>query len=141
MGISRIEQPEKNNFGYYVRLTRRGIQHAKFFADKKWGGKRKALQAAKEHFEALAAQMPLESSVGRKSIRNTSGCVGVSRTSSTRKGHEYFYWQASWGSGENRKSVKFSIKKYGEKRARRMAIRARRRWQEEAVGEGIGGRG
>jgi hypothetical protein len=133
VGISRIEQPEKKHFGYYVRLTWRGTQYAKFFSDKKYGGKRKALKAAEQYFDELDAQMPLDSQAGRMSVRNTSGIVGVSRTKSTSRGHRYEYWQAWWGSGEYRKSVKFSIHKYGEEEAKELAIQARRKWEQEAT--------
>lgn len=133
MSISRIEQPEKKHFGYYVRVTRSGIQYSKFFSDKKYGSQHEALEAAEELDIALQEELPLESQVGRKTIRNTSGYVGVSRTRSTRKGHTYEYWQAWWGSGENRKSVKFSIKKYGTRQAKRLAIAARKSWEQQAV--------
>jgi hypothetical protein len=132
VGISRIEQIEKNHFGYYVRLNREGIQFAKFFSDKKYGGKRKSLEAAKEYYTNLVEKVPLKRQYGRSNIRNTSGYVGVSRTRSTRRGHVYEYWQAWWGSGENRKSVKFSINKYGAGQAKQLAIKARRAWEKEA---------
>lgn len=45
-GIARIDQPEKKNHGYYVRMT--GVP-AKFFPDKSNGGKNKALTAAQAH--------------------------------------------------------------------------------------------
>ncbi|MDX2214898.1 MAG: AP2/ERF family transcription factor [Oculatellaceae cyanobacterium bins.114] len=132
MGISRIEQPAKKHFGYYVRLMWRGKQYAKFFSDKKYGGKQKALKAAEQYFDELDEQMPLDSQVGRMSVRNTSGIVGVSRTKSASRGHRYEYWQARWGSGDNRKSAKFSIHKYGEEKAKQLAIEARQQWEKEA---------
>jgi len=46
--ISRIDQPEKNNHGWYVRVHFQGRQVAKFFADQKHGGKKKALAKALE---------------------------------------------------------------------------------------------
>lgn len=131
MGISRIEQPEKKHFGYYVRLTWRGCQYAKFFSDKKYGGKQEALAAAERYFDELDEQMPLDSQVGRMSVRNRSGVVGVSRTKSVSRGHYYEYWQARWGSGNQRKSAKFSIHKYGEEQARELAIKARQAWEQE----------
>ncbi|NJR52298.1 MAG: AP2 domain-containing protein [Leptolyngbyaceae cyanobacterium CSU_1_3] len=132
MGISRIEQPDKKHFGYYVRITWRGTQYAKFFSDKKHGGKQKALAAAEQYFDELDAEMPLDSQAGQMTIRNTSGIVGVSRTKSTSRGHSYEYWQARWGSGEQRKSAKFSIHKYGEKEAKQLAIEARKNWEKAA---------
>jgi len=132
VGISRIEQPEKKHFGYYVRLNWRGTQYAKFFADKKYGGQQKALKAAEAHFDELDEKMPLDSQVGRMSVRNRSGIVGVSRTKSASRGHQYEYWQARWGSGNDRKSAKFSIHKYGEEEAKNLAITARKTWEKEA---------
>ena len=135
MGISRIEQAEKNHYGYYVRLNWRGTQFAKFFSDKKYGGKRKALKAAEAYFDELDAQMPLDSQVGRMTVRNTSGTVGVNRTKSTSRGHSYEYWQAQWGYGDHRKSAKFSVNKYGEDEAKRLAIETRKKWEQEATQE------
>ncbi len=132
MGISRIDQPDRNNFGYYVRVTRHGEQYAKFFADRQNGGKRRALRAAREHLNTLLESMPVERRTGLKTIRNTSGRVGVSRTKSTSRGHTYSYWQASWTSGDARRSVKFAINKYGEEKAKRLAVKARRTWEREA---------
>lgn len=132
MGISRIEQFEKSHFGYYVRITRSGKQHAKFFSDARWGGQQRAYEAAQDYFHKLTAQMPLPSQAGRKSVRNRSGIVGVNRSKSIRRGHTYEYWQAWWGSGRDRKSAKFSIKKYGTEQAKELAIRARKTWEEEA---------
>lgn len=132
MGISRIEQFEKSHFGYYVRITRSGKQHAKFFSDARCGGQRRALEAAQHYFEELSKKLPLPSQAGRKSLRNRSGIVGVNRSRSTRKGHTYEYWQAWWGSGSYRKSAKFSIKKYGTEKAKELAVKARKNWEAEA---------
>ncbi len=53
-GISRIDQPEKHNHGYYVRVYRCA---SKFFADKVHGGKRRAFEAAESHRNALFATL------------------------------------------------------------------------------------
>lgn len=132
VGISRIEQFEKSHFGYYVRITRGGKQHAKFFSDARYGGQQRALKAAQIYFNDLTAKLPLPSHIGRKSSRNRSGIVGVNRSKSKRKGHTYEYWQAWWGSGSYRKSAKFSIKKYGTQKAKQLAIEARKTWEAEA---------
>jgi hypothetical protein len=52
-GISRIDQNEKRTHGFFVRLTRKGKIHNAFFADKTFGGKRKALKAARKHYRQL----------------------------------------------------------------------------------------
>ena len=46
-GISRIDQPEKKNHGFYVRITNKGKTTQKFFPDMSCGGKSKAQKMAK----------------------------------------------------------------------------------------------
>jgi hypothetical protein len=57
-GVSRIDQPEKKNHGWYVRVTFKGKTEQKFFADKGHGGKQKALKAAQEHRDHLVTKLP-----------------------------------------------------------------------------------
>jgi len=56
-GISRIDQPEKKNHGHYLRLTG---HKARFFADKKLGGIKKSLLAAKAERDRLYATLPIK---------------------------------------------------------------------------------
>ncbi|HKG21745.1 MAG TPA: AP2 domain-containing protein, partial [Blastocatellia bacterium] len=120
--------PEKHNHGYYVRLSRRGKMESKFFADKSNGGKRAALRAARQYEAELAERAALGGKKREaKSVRNTSGKVGVSRSTSRSGDRVYEYWQASWNDSKGeRRSAKFSVNKYGEEKARRMAVKARR---------------
>jgi hypothetical protein len=55
-GISRIDQQEKHNHGFFVRLKRRGKVHSAFFADKSNGGRPAALRAARKHYQKLLKQ-------------------------------------------------------------------------------------
>lgn len=128
MGISRIDQPEKHNHGYYVRLTRNGKTQYKFFPDKSTGGKRAARRAAKEYeAELIQDAASLKRRPRKPSVRNTSGKVGVSRTRYGTGPDSAEYWQAAWVDGRGtRKSAKYSIKKYGEEKAKRLALKARR---------------
>ena len=128
MSISRIDQEDKHNHGYYVRVAHAGKIKAKFFADKQNGGKRAALRAAKAYEAQLIEERAHMKTPPRKiSSRNTSGKTGVSRTAYVCRGYFYQYWQAAW-MGEDGKphSVKFSIDRFGEEKARRMAMKARR---------------
>src|SRR5215212_7812033 len=128
MGISRIDQTEKHNHGYYVRLTRNGRTQSKFFPDKGAGGKRAARRAAKEYEAGLLEQAALlKKPKPKPSVRNTSGKVGVSRTSYNSGPLSSEYWQAAWIDHEGRRrSAKYSIKKYGDDKAMRLAMKARR---------------
>ncbi|MEM6279619.1 MAG: hypothetical protein AAF733_09080 [Verrucomicrobiota bacterium] len=130
-GITRIDQPEKKNHGFYVRITHRGKSHQKYFPDKSSGGKTKALKAAKEHRDKLLSKMPKykqEAAAKKKRRIKQSGVVGVTHVvSKSPKDKVYEYWQAAWIDGDNkRKTAKFSIKRYGNDKALEMAKKARR---------------
>ncbi len=127
-GITRIDQPEKKNHGFYVRITHKGKCHQKYFPDKSSGGKTKALKAAKEHRDALLKKMPKykQEAAARKPRRiKKSGVIGVTHVvSRSAKGKNYEYWQAAWIVKKKRKTAKFSISRYGDKKALDMAKKA-----------------
>lgn len=130
-GITRIDQPEKKNHGYYVRITHRGKSHQKYFPDKSNGGKTKALKAAKAHRDALLSKMPKykqEAAAKKKRRIKQSGVTGVTHVvSKSPKGKVYEYWQSAWMDGAGkRKTAKFSISRYGNDKALDMAKKARR---------------
>ena len=135
MSISRIDQPHKHNHGYFVRITRNHKTESKFFPDKSNGGKRAALRAAKEYHTQLQGWAESQKKKRTKpGARNTSGIVGVNRAVN-KTGEEY--WQAAWvDSNGRRRNAKFSIKKYGEEKAKKMARKARREGVKEKEQEG-----
>ena len=57
-GISRIDQPEKKNHGFYVRITNKGKTSQKFFPDKSCGGKAKAQKMAKSYRDKVFNKLP-----------------------------------------------------------------------------------
>jgi hypothetical protein len=129
MSISRIDQPEKHNHGFYVRVTRDGKTKSKFFADKLNGGKRAALRAAKLCEGELLVQAEAGDKKRRQkaSVRNTSGVVGVSRGVWKDGARKVAYWQAAWVTSRGeRKCRKFSVTRHGEEKARKLAIKSRR---------------
>jgi len=127
-GITRIDQPEKKNHGYYVRISHKGKNYQKYFPDKSSGGKGKALTAAKEYRNALLKKMPKykQEAAARKPRRvKKSGVTGVTHVvSNSPKGKSYEYWQAAWIVKGKRKTAKFSISRYGDKKALAMAKKA-----------------
>ncbi|MHA3774456.1 AP2 domain-containing protein [Verrucomicrobiota bacterium sgz303538] len=137
-GISRIDIPASRTHGWEVRITRRGVAHAKFFADRGHGGKRKALEAAKQERDRIVAENPgyTRKELAKKlRASNTSGITGVVhrtvKVRRNRKVHEYEAWVAT-GSPEPgvRKTKVFYVNKWGEK-ARDLAVKQRRRWERE----------
>jgi hypothetical protein len=124
-GISRIDQPEKRTHGFFVRLARNGKIFPAFFSDKTHGGRLRAFAAAQRHYEKLLRKH------GRLSRRDwaqiprrksASGIVGVRKIVITKS-----YWMAHW---KPRPSVTrrklFSVEKYGAKKAKALAVRARK---------------
>ncbi|MEX0930033.1 MAG: hypothetical protein WD266_02065 [Balneolales bacterium] len=93
--ISRIDQPSKNTFGWFVRIRRDGNRVSKFFSDGKYGGKEKAIEMARAFrdenlgkWEKFAKNFDRSMHVGKKS---NIGYPGISYCIKTklRNGEEY----------------------------------------------------
>lgn len=134
-GITRVDNDISRTHGWLVTLQRRGTIHRRQFSDGVHGGKAKALAAAKAFREEILARHPPLSRREHAEIRkknNKSGVVGVCRycASETRDRparERRWFWVASWVLPDGRaKRVKFSVNKYGEEGAFKMAARARR---------------
>jgi hypothetical protein len=132
-GICRIDQPEKHNHGFFVRLHRRGKIHSKFFSDKRHGGRPQALAAAQKHFQELLKKFGLTKPMPRRlwaqirRLKGSTGMVGVRRIVVKRPDYKQAYWKASWSPrlGVVRKRM-FSVRKHGARKAKALAIRARK---------------
>src|ERR1035437_925008 len=116
-GICRIDQPAKHNHGFFVRVQRRGKIHSAFFTDCSHGGRKQALAAAQQHRRKLLAKLGPPKQMLRRwwaEIRR-------------RKGEVRKYWVATWSPEPYvaRRKV-FSFWEFGSRKARRLAIRARR---------------
>tara|TARA_R110001592_G_scaffold363372_2_gene686140 strand:+ start:1969 stop:2481 length:513 start_codon:yes stop_codon:yes gene_type:complete len=134
-GISRIDDDVHRTHAWRVSLSRRGKRYVKNFADKKCGGKTKALASAKQHRDQLLKDIP---PLSRKEFctilrsNNKSGISGVCKygkpfvlKDGTIK--KNWYWEATWPTGKGKQAnVTFSINDYGDERARELAIIARR---------------
>lgn len=132
-GICRIDQPEKRTHGFFLRAARQREIYSAFFPDKKWGGRAEALAAAVEYRRKLLNLLGRPAHPSRRywaetvRRRGRSGICGVRRVVNRRSKPWLKYWQASWSPkpGVVRKKT-FSIRKFGEAKARQLAIRARR---------------
>lgn len=126
--ISRIDIDEETGkagtHGYEVRLMRGGETFHKFFGDVPYGGKRKALAAAREYRDKLVATLQPYS---RKEVaqlkfkRNTSGIVGIrllkTWTVADRTNWSILYWVAQWSPKPGvRKTRRFSVSKIRRER-------------------------
>ncbi len=131
--ITRIDRV--NSGGYLVRIMRRGKRHSAFFAFDQYGGKRNALAAARAHRDELESRLRSYSPKRLAQVpraNNTSGIAGVRRVDETDARWEskptYSYWVAQWSPRKGvRKTKRFSVEKYGEEEAYRLAVLARKR--------------
>lgn len=134
-GVTRVDNAVSRTHGWLVTIQRRGIIFRRQFSDGVLGGKAKSLAAAKAYRDQIVAQYPPLSKREHAEIlkkNNKSGVVGVCRycASETRQKpgpEKRWFWVASWVLPDGRaKRIKFSVKKYGEEGAFKMAVRARR---------------
>ena len=142
MGIRKANDPNRNitrldasTRGYEVRVMRRGKLHCKLFSASLFGGKRKALTAAREYrdelVEKLASKAYTRKQLAKRvTSRNTSGIVGVrfvqESDSRSADGVVYEYWEAQWSPSPGVRSKKrFSVKVHGPRNAKKLAIKAR----------------
>lgn len=129
-GICRIDQPAKRNHGFFVRMQRKGRVYSAFFADRSHGGRRWALVAAKWYLRWLKRKLgPMDRKRWAQIKRrpSASGIQGVLKTMVWREGAPYTFWQATWSPEPYVVKRKvFSVRKYGARKARQLAIRARR---------------
>lgn len=129
--IARIDLPGASTLGWQVRVQRRGVKYGKYFADRTYGGPRPAYEAARVWRDELLSRIAADENQARvctRSARNSSGVIGVSKIAvSGPNGSVYFFWQATWCPvpGE-RRCVKFSVRRHGDRQAFRMAVEARR---------------
>ena len=127
--LARIDLPGAGTHGWQVRLQRRGVKYVKYFSDRLHGGSRGAFQSARQWRNRILRRLESEDSVRicRRSARNSSGVVGVSRvTVVAPNGAEYHFWQATWSPEPGcRRCIKFSVRRHGERRAFEPAVEAR----------------
>jgi len=131
----RIDHDASRTHAWRVTLQRKSEIIVKTFSDGVYGGKRRALEAAVDYLNSLLAQdRRFEHQIWvRTRLRknNTSGIPGVGRyevIDNPKTEHRRAFWMASWidenGVGRKRK---FSVLRYGERRAKRLAIAERER--------------
>ena len=113
-----------------MRLQRRGKIHSAFFTDCSYGGRQQALAAAQRHYRKLLKRLkPMTrrrwAEIQRR--KGSSSIVGVQKQVLRRNGEVRKYWVATWSPEPYVVRQKaFSFWEFGSRKARRLAIRARR---------------
>ena len=140
-GVIRIDSDSTH--GWQVRVYRHGKTYSRLFSDRKCGDKNEAFKQAvayREELEAEVAAMP-ESAPRRRLIRrnknNSTGVVGISRTfKRDRRGVKHEVYAVSWNPAPGvARGTSFSIKKYGEDTAFKMACKLRWEKMKEVYGD------
>jgi hypothetical protein len=135
--IRRIDDDSRrrSTHAWFVQVQRDYRIAMKMFSDGVYGGKRKALQAAIAFRAQLLAEVSdYEYQIWLRSVlrrNNKSGIAGVSRhdaIDNPNTGRRVIFWLASW-TDEHRVSRKrkFSVLRYGERKAKQLAIAERER--------------
>lgn len=142
-GISRIDQPAKRTFGWYVRVSYKGRRCAKFFNDEKYGGYERALEKALEFrnkAEADFGKPRTERAVVCNNPRNRTGVIGIQRKVRTnvKKNGEISYhnfYEVTWCPAPKViKRTTISIDQLGEKDAFWKALKIRQQAEREIYG-------
>ncbi len=136
--MKNITEPSPQ--GYQVRIVRNRKEYSRYFAHNLWGGKRKALTAAKNWRDQMFAHLGDSHDLTKslpQSNNTTTGVCGVSR--STRYDHRRcsysVVYQASWkdkGKKKNRTFFVGTVEKAtatDEFRAFRAAVRFRKDYE------------
>jgi len=115
---------------WLVEIARQGVQFSKSFSDRTYGGKRKALAAAREYRDGLYKihggphGRPIPSPTDKPRLK------GVNRFESPGDPSIVPYWKATWmGTDGRQHNRKFSVLRYGNSLARALAIAERQRQQ------------
>lgn len=137
--ISRIDTGATH--GYQVRMRRRKKNFDKFFGDNKFGGKRKALDAAREFRNEIDQQYREYTRKERTRMKEpppSSGITGVRLETKTVESNGYIttysFWVAQWSPEPGvRKTRRFSVDKYGDEGAFKKAVSTRKKGVREMV--------
>ena len=123
--LFEVNYPEHGQVGFVVRLNRRGKRIYSIFNFSQFPSKAGCRKAATQCARKLAKEFPHLSRQELAMMRKKKNS-GVRRVLNRSAGRDYAFWEASWSPRANQvKRVKFSVKKYGNEKARKLAIAAR----------------
>jgi hypothetical protein len=113
--------------GWVVQLKRAGTPYVKYITDGK-DTREASKERAVKYRDSLERRLPPWNKLHRRHSTNTSGIIGVSRyIDRTRSGRRVPRWVGFWATATGGKANRsFSVRKYGERQAKQLAIEARR---------------
>ena len=129
--LTRFSYESTGFKGWRVSVTRHGEVFTRYYSDKQCGSSKKSMadaQACLDKFLKALDDTPVVTA-RRQSKGQT---VGVSETTYTNAatGEVKTVWVASWPEDGRRKVVKFPVQKHGARKAKQMALDARKEAEE-----------
>lgn len=127
--LYEVNYPEQSQVGYLVKGLRRGRRFHYIYNFSRFSSEEECRKAAEARAKTIHDLYPPLSrreyaQIKRKNWKNR--IVGVRKLIKKSKGIEYEFWEASWSPrvGVVKKRL-FSVNKYGDKEAERMALKTR----------------
>ncbi len=120
----------KDGMRYRIVISHKGqiIQEYFYFRDKK--SEKDAKDRAMVRWTKIREKIPVLTKRRFREIErkpSSSGIVGVARIIHSAGGHEYEFWRSTWTDIKGkRKTRMFSVNKYGEKKAKKLAVDTRK---------------
>ena len=116
-------------FRIAISRNKKRIQEYFFFGDRQ--SEARARAQAIRRWKKIRSSAPLMTRAAFAQIerrKSRSGIVGVRRITKESRGHSYHFWVAVFSDRRgNKKWRSFSVEKYGAARAKKLAIKARRK--------------
>lgn len=133
--LYKINYPEQGQYGYLVKMNRRKKKVHEIFSFARYKNQKECRKDAEKYARELDRKYPRMTRREIAQLRRSnfdSDMVGVRKVTKTVKGHTYEFWEASWSPSPNvvRKKL-FSVNKYGDDKARKLARKVRREGLKE----------
>jgi hypothetical protein len=129
--LYRVNYPEHGQVGFLVKLNRQKHQVYEVFNFSRFKTKTECRRAAERFARQMDKKYPRLSRQQMAELRRSNfgnGIIGVRRCTKVVNKKPYKFWEATWSPQRNVVKKKlFSIAKYGNSRARKLALAARKK--------------
>lgn len=131
LNLTRFSYESTGFKGWRVSVTRHGEVFTRYFSDRQAGSMKKSQEAAQKCLTAFLSKLDAAPVVTTRR-KPTGKQTGVTENTLIKAGTKEakVSWVASWPEDGRRKVVKFPVSKYGARKAKQMALDARRKAEE-----------
>jgi hypothetical protein len=129
--LYRVNYPEHGQVGFLVKLNRQNHQVYEVFNFSRFRTRQSCRRAAERFARRMNRKFPRLSRQAMAELRRSNfgrGVIGVRRCIKVVNNKPYKFWEATWSPEPNVVKKKlFSISKYGNAEARKLALGARKK--------------